>query len=467
METKNIRRVLYDPSILKGFIILSIPIFLNNMMKSLHDMVDAIFVARMPGYTQLELDSALTSLNIYFPVNFLFLSLGIGLSIGTVAIVSQYIGANKEVLAKRYAARLFFIGIVIALIVIGLLVFVSNKVFDVHLIAYAMGARDEALSFASTYFFVRAFDLIFVFMFIVYQAIRQSQGETLKPVILNTLGIILNIFLTWLFIAVLNMGVVGAALATVIANALITPFLLFDLLYSKKHLTISIKDMWPDKASLKDVFRFAFPAAFGQSMTAFGFIIIQSLILSYGVAVSSGFSVAARITMMLLYPVVALSQVNSTYVGMNIGHKQPERAKRSFQLMRRFSVSLMIVLVILVLPFRTHMISFILGTNTSLSFMIGTEFVFWLLMTQPFMAMFQSFISLYNGAGMSRYTMVLSLIRLWGLRIPLIFLYMIFFKDGGYEGIYIAMMISNMVIIPIGIYFESKINFEIKVRLDA
>lgn len=467
METKNIQRVLHDPSILKGLVLLAIPIFLNNLMKSLHDMVDAIFVARMPGYSQVELDSALASLNIYFPVNFLFLSLGIGLSIGTVAIVSQYIGANKEVLARSYASKLFFIGVFIAVIVVSILTLLSDKVFGYHVIAYAMGARDEALMFASQYFFVRAFDLIFVFMFIVYQAIRQAQGETLKPVILNIIGIIINIFLTWLLIAVFQLGVVGAALATVIANVLITPFLIYDLFYSKKQLTLSLKAMMPNKDTIKDVIRFALPAAFGQSMTAFGFIIIQSLILSYGVAVSSGFSVAARVTMLLLYPVIALSQVNSTYVGMNIGHMQPERAKKSYQVTRRVAVIIMLIGVLVVLPIRSSFVAFILGTNASESFFMGREFVFWLLMTQPFMAMFQTFIGLYNGAGMSKYTMMISLIRLWGFRIPIIFLYMIVFPNGGYEGIYIAMMASNIFILPFGFYFESKINYDIKVRLNA
>ena len=467
METKNIKRVLYDPSILKGLIILAIPIFLNNLMKSLHDMVDAIFVARMPGYSQLELDAALTALNIYFPVNFLFLALGIGLSIGTVAIVSQYIGANEEALARLYAAKLFFMGIVLAIILILILVIVSDVVFDVHLIAYAMGAREDALAFASEYFLVRAFDLIFVFAFIVYQAIRQAQGETLKPVVLNSIGIILNIVFTFLFIRVFEMGIVGAAFATVLANALILPFILHDLFFSKKHITIDVKEMMPTKESFADMSRFAFPAAFGQAMTAFGFIIIQSLILSYGVSVSSGFSVAARLTMLLLYPVVALGQVTSTYVGMNIGHNKPSRAQKSYMIMRKLSVSLMIVGVVTVLPFRNAFIAFILGTNSSESYLIGTEFVFWLLMTQPFMAMFQTFTSLYNGAGMSRYTMILSLIRLWGFRIPLIILYMLLFKSDGYEGIYIAMMISNILIMPIGFYFEKKINYEIQVRLYA
>jgi len=467
METKNIRRVLYDPSILKGLVILAIPIFLNNLMKSLHDMVDAIFVARMPGYTQIELDAALTALNIYFPVNFLFLALGIGLSIGTVAIISQYIGANQEALARKYAAKLFFMGIVFAIILVLILIVVSDVIFDVHLIAYAMGARGDALAFASEYFLVRAFDLIFVFAFIVYQAIRQAQGETLRPVILNSIGIILNIVFTFLFISVFEMGIVGAAFATVLANALILPFILHDLFFSKKHITIRIQEMMPTKDSFADIIQFAFPAAFGQAMTAFGFIIIQSLILSYGVAVSSGFSVAARLTMLLLYPVIALGQVTSTYVGMNIGHDKPLRAQKSYEIMGKLSLSLMIIGVLIVLPFRNLFIAFILGTNSSESYLIGTEFVFWLLMTQPFMAMFQTFTSLYDGAGMSRYSMILSLIRLWGFRIPLILIYMLLFKSGGYEGIYIAMMISNILILPIGFYFEKKINYEIQVRLYA
>ena len=74
--SKNLQLVLHDKNILKGLVLLAISIFLNNVLKSLHDLVDAIFAARMEGYSQLELDSALSVINIYFPVNFLFLSVG-------------------------------------------------------------------------------------------------------------------------------------------------------------------------------------------------------------------------------------------------------------------------------------------------------------------------------------------------------------------------------------------------------
>jgi Na+-driven multidrug efflux pump len=74
---------------------------------------------------------------------------------------------------------------------------------------------------------------------------------------------------------------------------------------------------------------------------------------------------------------------------------------------------------------------------------------------------------LFNGVGMSKYTMFLSLLRLWGMRIPLLLLYPIVIPNASYEAMYVTMMISNILVIPIGLYYESKINFDVKVRLHA
>ncbi|MDA0871983.1 MAG: MATE family efflux transporter [Firmicutes bacterium] len=465
--SKNIHLILHDKNILKGLILLSIPIFLNNVLKSLHDLVDAIFVARMDGYNQLELDSAISAINIYFPVNFLFLSIGIGLSVGAVAIVSQYIGAKRDDLAKKYASQLMLIGFIISLLIVGILIFISDVVFDHHLIALAMGARGVGLDFASKYFLIRGFDLLFIFPFLIYQSIRQAEGETLKPVLLNVIAIILNMIFTGLFIVVFKMGVVGAAYATVLANALITPFIFIDLFYSKKHLRISVKEMKLDHQTVEDVIKFALPASFGQGMTALGFIIIQSLVLSYGVEVSTGFGIGSRLTTILLYPVIALSNVNASYIGMNIGHHNIERAKRSYILTRYLSLLIMVIGVLIMLPFRYDVVAFILGNNTSRSYEIGVEFAFWFLLTQPVMAIFQTFIGLYNGAGLSKYTMFLSLLRLWFFRIPLVLILMLVFEEGNYASIFYALMISNIMVLPFGFYFESKIRYEMQVTLHA
>ena len=465
IKKQNLERILHQPSLLKGIVIMAIPVFLNNFLKSLHDMVDAIFVARMDVSSQETLDAALAALNIHWPVFNLFMALVVGLGIATVAMVSQYVGAGRRDLASSYASKLITLAIVFALIVMGIFFFTSDKVLGFNLFAYLMGARGEALGFAGEYFRIRSYEFIFVFIFVVYQSIRQATGETLFPVILNVGGIILNIFLTWLFVSELNLGVAGAAYATLIAQAAPMPFVFYDLFRSKHHIRISIKEMKIDRDTLKEMSRFAVPASVGQAVSALGFVIIQSIILGYGDSVSAGFSVGNRISSLLLNPVVAISTISAAFIGLNIGHAQPERAKRSYEVSRNLSFILMTLGIAVVIPLRFPIIELILGLDSSDSYRIAGEYTLWLLLTQPLMALFQNYIGLFNGSGHSNYTLKMSLLRLWGIRIPIVILAMLILPKDDYRGIFWAMMISNFVILFYGHYLKKGIKYELQVRL--
>lgn len=465
IKKQNLERILHHPSLLKGIVIMAIPVFLNNFLKSLHDMVDAIFVARMDVGSQATLDAALAALNIHWPVFNLFMALAAGLGIATVAMVSQYVGAGRKDLASSYASKLITLAIIFALVVMGIFFATSDQVLGFNLFAYLMGARDEALGFAGEYFRIRSYEFIFVFIFIVYQSIRQATGETLYPVILNVGGILLNILLTWLFVSRLQLGIAGAAYATLIAQAAPMPFILYDLFKSKHHITISIKDMMIDKFTLTEMSRFAIPASVGQAVSSLGFVIIQSIILRYGDMVSAGFSVGNRISSLLLNPVVAISTISAAFVGLNIGHGQPDRARRSYEVSRNLSFVLMSVGVAIIIPLRFPIIELILGTNASESYEIAGVYTLWLLLTQPLMALFQSYIGLFNGSGHSNYTLKMSLFRLWGMRIPMIFILMLILPPDDYRGIFWAMMISNFVILFYGHYLKKGIKYELQVRL--
>ena len=193
---------------------------------------------------------------------------------------------------------------------------------------------------------------MFVFIFLVYQAIRQASGETLRPVLLNISGIFVNIVLTWLFVSKLGMGISGAAYATLIAQIVVVPLLIIDLFTTKKYVKISLSEMALDKEVIKDMGRFAVPASVGQAVSSLGFVIIQSIILSYGDHVSAGFSVGNRISSLLLNPVVAISSIMAAYIGLNIGHHQPERAKKSYQISRNLSLWIMVIGISIIIPLR-------------------------------------------------------------------------------------------------------------------
>jgi putative MATE family efflux protein len=465
IKKENLERILHEPSILKGIVIMAIPVFLNNLLKSLHDMVDAIFVARIDFPAESVKEAALAAMNIHWPIFNFFMALGVGLGVATVAMVSQYVGANRRDLASRYASKLMMLAIIFGLLITLLFFATSDTILGYNLFAYLMGARGEALQFAGQYFRIRSYEFVLVFIFVVYQSIRQATGETLFPVILNVGGIFINILLTWLFISVFKWGIPGAAYATLIAHAAPIPFIIYDLFKSKKHITISIPEMNLDVDTVKDMGRFAIPAAVGQAVSSLGFVVIQSIILRYGNDVSAGFSVGNRISSLLLNPVIAISSITAAYIGLNIGHHQPERAKQSYFVSRNLSFLLMSAGVAIIIPLRFPIIGFILDSNISDAYRISGEYTLWLLLTQPLMSLFQSYIGLFNGSGHSNYTLRMAMARLWGMRIPLVFLFMYLLPSNDYRGIFWAMMISNLLILPYGHYLKKSINYEVQVRL--
>ena len=465
IKKENIERILYHPSILKGIVIMAIPVFLNNILKSLHDLVDAIFISRMDAPSQATLDAGLAAVNIHWPVFAFFMALATGLSVATVAMLSQYVGLNRRDLAKSYASKLILLSIILATMVMAIFMLTSDQVLGYNLFAYLMGARDEALVFAGLYFRIRSYEFIFVFIFVVYTAIRQSTGETLFPVVLNIIGIIINMILTWYFIKILGMGVEGAAYATLIAQIAPMPIIIYDLFKSKKHLTISISEMKVSLEPFKEMKRFIIPAAIGQAISSLGFMVVQSVIIRYGNHVSAGFSVGNRISSLLLNPVVAISSVTAAFIGLNIGHAQPLRAKKSYDIAKYLSLGISVIGAMLIIPFRFSIIELILGTNASEAYQIAGIYTVWVLLTQPFMALFQSYVTLFNGSGHSHYTLKMAMLRLWGIRVPLVILSIILLPVDDYRGVFWAMMLSNILIIFYGHHLKKNINYEVQVKI--
>ncbi len=447
--------ILEDKNILKGIFIMMIPLFLSNMLKSLHDIVDSYFLARMDlGKDAIE--SALAAVNIHWPIYNIFNALGVGLGIAGVGIISQYIGSKKEKEATKYAAKLVTYAVLLGALVNALLFIFAPT------IANLMGAKDLTFDYAVTYFRYRSFEFIFVYLFLAYQAIRQAEGDTMSPVILSVISIVINMIMTWLFISVFNMGIHGAGLSTLLSQLLIMPFALFSLLRSKKHVRLDYKELGFDKEIMSEITRFAMPSAASQAFSSLGFAVIQAMILSYGDTVSSGFGTGNRISSLILNPVMAIGSVLAAYVGQNIGNQNPERAKASYRVARNLSVSIMLFGIGLAIPFSKQIAELIVGAENQAIVKVTVEYSFWILGTQPLMALFQNYVSVFNGSGNTKYSFIMSFTRLWLLRVPLVFMFM-HLTNVGYPGIWYSMMLSNIMILGLGHYLFKKVTFERRV----
>ncbi|MBU1093552.1 MAG: MATE family efflux transporter [Firmicutes bacterium] len=452
-DEKKRNLILNDKNIYKGLLVMAIPLMLNNFIKTIHDVIDTYFVGKIDVFgTQ-----AIASIQLTFPIVFTFLSLGIGLSAAGTALISQQIGSGQVEQAKKYASQLVTISLIAGILLNAISYFGSPFIMNV------MGLTGYELVNSIKYLQIRSFELPVVFLFFAFTAIRQSSGDTITPVIYGVVTVVLNIALTPLFVSYFNLGVPGAAYATLIANIVILPMGLIQLFKAKTGITIERRYMVLESDISTQIIRTAIPASLGQAFTAIGFGIINVVILSYGTATVAAFSIGNRLSSLILHPVMAIGGVLAAFIGQNIGNLNIPRAKETFKKGMILSVGIMIVGSALVMGFRNFFAEFFIKDDP-IALALTNEYMFYLLVGLPLMAIFQTFIGVFNGTGNTKYTFIITTMRLWILRIPLIYIFKEFTNLGS-SGIWYAMLASNILIAFVGYYLYQRIDFKPKIRI--
>lgn len=441
--------LLYEPNLYKAFLILALPVMGANLLKSFHDLVDTYFIGQMENSV-----SAQAAISIAWPLINILTALSIGLTVAGTAIISQLLGAGRKEDGRRYAAILLSFSVLLGIFINLLLFLIAPPVMRL------MGAEGEVLDCAVIYLRIRAFEMIFVFIFSSFQAIRQSQGDTVTPVILSMAAVGTNIVLTAVFIRICRMGIAGAALATVIGQIVITPICLKILFSKKELLPIERKDFNFERESACKLVKIALPSAASQALSSLGFLVLQAFILDFGAEVAASFSIGNKISNLLLIPVSALGSVLAAYVGQNIGAGNKERARKSYQVSRNLGIGVAVTGILIIYPFREFLLGLLTNDATTLSY--AMEYIFWVLLTQPFMSVFQNYIGVFNGSGNTKFSFAIVTARLWIVRLPLIMAFKNF-TDLGRSGIWYAMCISNVIILIIGHALFKHVNFENKV----
>ena len=450
--------ILKDKNIAKGLFLLSLPVMLNNFIRTLHDVIDTYFVGKIAGYGK----ESIASISITFPITFMYIALAIGLSVAGTALISQLYGNGQLDTAKKYAGQLVFISLVLGIFLNVFAYFAAEPIMTL------MGAKGYILEESAKYLRIRSFELPFLLLFFAFTSIRQASGDTVTPVILGVVATVLNIALTPLLVLTAGWGVSGAAYATLIANVAIMPFGIRLLFIAKSGITISTKYIRYNAKIFKDLITTAIPASMGQAITAIGFAVLNAFILSYGDDTVAAFSVGNRISSIFLHPVMAIGGVMSAYIGQNIGNLNPQRAKKTFKVGVVLSIAIMSVFSVIGLLIRQPMAGLFLDpndVNEVLSYNLSVTYMLYLFMGLPLMAIFQAYIGVFNGTGKTTFTFLLGVTRLWLIRIPLI-LIMREFTDLGSGGIWYAMLASNFIIAIVGGVMMTRIEYKPKVDID-
>ncbi|HOP57284.1 MAG TPA: MATE family efflux transporter [Bacillota bacterium] len=435
---------------------LSVPVFLVNILKTLHDVVDGIFLGQVPDVDGFSVSTSMQSaVALSWPVYFVFLSFGMGLSVAGNSLIAQYIGNKDKANAEKYALNTVVLSVILGAIFTIFVYFMTPLIFRF------MGAQGSDYSYAVTYMRIRSFEFPVLFLAFAFQAVRQATGDTVTPVIISAFSIVVNLVLTPIMILVWNMGIVGAGLSTLIAQWLALPFILLLFVYARKGIQVHWRIHEVKRFIINDIIKIAVPASTGQSIQALGFVIMNSLIYSFGTEVSAAFYIGNRINSLVMFPASAVSSIVAIYIAQNVGAGNIPRAKKSFHSGMIISILMMSVGAMLIIPFRDFFVS--LFNHDPETIALAAQYTFYLNIGLPLMAIFQTYLSTFQGSGETKFSFLMAVIRLWVIRLPLI-LVVINFTDLGPSGIWYSMLISNILIVFVGMFLYSKVRFLPKIR---
>ena len=453
---KNDRReLILHGSIYKAIFVISIPIILNFFIQQLYSLADAFWLGKLGT-------AEFASTSFTWPVIFLFNSIGMGLSIAATSLVSQLLGRDDVKNAQKYTDTLINISLIFSI------VFMILGYFSAEGIVNLMGANGALHDFSVIYLKYSYFGIPFIFLYFIYSAVFSAQGKNTIPTVISTTCVVLNMILNPFFIfdeipiiglRGLDMGVKGAALATVLTQALMLIFGFIHLRINKDYIKLNYKSLffikW-EKDILKRIYRIATPSVVGQMGTAIGFIILNSFIQSYGTETVAAYGMVNRITGLLNIPPSGIGSAITGIIGQNIGNRNIDRVKETFRKASFIVIVMSIVIAIVSFIYRYEILTFFIDAPKDSELMVqANSYMFYTLLTLVMLNMFFIYQGLFQGSGNSKYSMFVDLLRLWGIRIPLLFFFK-YFTAYKATGIWLAMAISNVLVTFIAHFIYAK-----------
>ena len=433
---KNTEVNLLQGNLSRNLLTLAVPLMFLNLINSLYNVVDTYFVGQI-GELQVG------AVSLVSPIMGCGNAFSAGLCAAGIAMIARSLGQKDREKANEIATHLIALCLFLGLLTGGLCILFSDQILN------WLDTPAEIAADTSAYFLGISFDFLFLFILSIFQAIRQSDGDTRTGVRLNAVASLINVILDPLLIFGLHMGTLGAALATVLSKAIVTPFALHMLFNDTRSVTISFKKYRLSVKQMINIIRIAIPASLGNFLSAFGFVIMAKSIVSYGSVALSAYGIGNKIASVYYIPVNGIGTALTTFIGQALGANEEKTARQCYRTAMKLVAVIAAAVTVLGLLSARFLISFSIRDASAQLMQLGLEYTYYSVFTSFFMGWYMNCCGVFNGSGNTSVTMFLSTFRLWGLRIPMITLFRLFTPLGP-TGIWMSMVLSNLVICIIG-----------------
>ena len=406
---------------------LAIPMMFGMMVQTIYSLVDMIFVGMVGS-------NSLTALAFNLPILFFGMGLVFGLGSGVTAVIAQYIGSNDLEKANNSAQQSIYMGLIIGFI----LTFVG-LVFGKEILKF-LGTPLNILPLAWNYFRIIVSAYVFIVMSIFFRSIFSGEGDMKTPMIVGGFGTILNIILDPIFIFYFNMGVEGAALATVVSQifvSLIFTYLLLIKKYSFIKISLSLYK-FSFKILLK-IIKIGLPASFSMIIMSIGGASFNRILVEFSSDAVAAFQIGIRLDHVFLIPAISISTSVVTLVGMFYGAKKFNLVKQITFYAIRSTVLIGIIIGFLFFVFSDNIVS-VFSDNINIQ-KISSQYLRYFVFGYPFVAISMISGRAMQGLGKGIPMLILTLLRVLVISLAFSFFF-VFFLNKSIEWVWISQVIS-------------------------
>ena len=423
----------------KQLLIFFFPILFGTFFQQLYNTADAIIVGNFVGKEALASVGGSASTIINLLVGFF-----VGLSSGATVIISQYYGADNR---RRVRDS---VHTAIALAIAGGVVIMLLGLVSARFALTAMGTPDDILSLSLTYMKIYYLGTIPSMIYNMGSGILRAVGDSKRPLYFLIASCLVNIVLDLLFVAVLDMGVAGAAIATIASQFFSAILTLIALLRTQDSYRLIVSKIRFHRDLLFDIIKIGLPAGLQSAMYSISNLLIQSSINSFGSTVVAGSAAAGNIENFVYQAMNAFYQTNLTFTGQNYGAGECRRVDKTLLYCQGFVIVTGLLLGNLVYYFGHPLVS-IYAPGEEDVIRQGIIRLGYVARPYALCGIMDTMVGSLRGLGYSIGPMIVSLIGACGLRVAWIFTIFQMYRTP--ENLYISYPISWIVTGAVHILF--------------
>nr|WP_319474191.1 MATE family efflux transporter [uncultured Sphaerochaeta sp.] len=433
-------KLLGEAPVRKAIFVMATPVVAGMMVQVLYNLVDTFFIGRLGDPNQLA------AANLAMPVLVLMMAIAGIIGTGAASYISRCLGESRN----EQAAKTLATGVVLS-VIIGLVVTILGVIFLKPLITL-LGASIDTFPYAYTYVLVLIIGTIPIMGNYAIGQLLRAEGDAMGSMFGMFLGTVLNIVLDPLFIFVFEMGVGGAAIATVLGNTGSLLFYFFRYNSGKTLLKINLKLISFEKVFMREIFTIGIPASLSQAFMAISMTFLNNMAAGYGDTIVASLGVSLRIITIGTFIFMGIAAGCQPLVGFNFGSKNLKRVKSI--ILNGMSITTIIGLLLggLIWIFARPIIGVFSSTEEVQNF--GMIILRALVISLPFVGGQMLNTVTVQAMGKAIPSLFLSISRQGIIFIPLLFLLNTLF---GFNGFIYAQPITDIIMLLISLVLVSQI----------